>query len=163
MKRLNITSLISALVCVSALTLTVAVSVAQERTGDGKSAEGLCGAGCYLGCYEDGIDLSDAQKAQMRERVERHREATAGLRDQLRTLRQQSSATDVATNEASVRAAAQTRANMQVELEVAHARLTSELNNLLTPEQKAKRAELQRQRQDRLRNRRSRRELNRQY
>lgn len=158
MKRLNVASLTSALVCAGFLTLAVVVSFAQEKTGGAKSEKELSSVDCHLECYGDGLNLSDAQKLQMRERIERHHEATAGLREQLRTLCHESSSTEgvAAVNEATVRAAAQTRANLQVELEVAHARLTSELNNLLTPEQKATRLEQQRQRQERTRAWRSR-------
>ena len=149
MKRLAITSFTSALVL---LTLTVAVTLAQKETA-GKSDEGVCDANCYLGCYAGDLNLSDAQKTQMQERIARHREATAGLREQLRTLCEQggSNPDGAAINEAAVGAAAQSRANLRAELEVAHARLMSELNSLLTPEQQARRVEQQRLRQERRR------------
>lgn len=147
MKSLKIKSLVSALVLTAALIAAVTITFAQDRPGNNSSAEESCGAQCHLRCYGAELNLSDTQKTQMQERINRFRETTAGLREQLATLRQQSrAAEDGGTiNEASVRAAAQTRANLQVEMEVAHARLISELNALLTPEQRAKRAEQKRQ------------------
>ncbi|HEX8293306.1 MAG TPA: Spy/CpxP family protein refolding chaperone, partial [Pyrinomonadaceae bacterium] len=54
-----------------------------------------------------------------------------------------------AFDEAAVRAAAQARANLRVELEVAHARLFSQVYAVLTAEQRAKLAELHKQMQER--------------
>ena len=153
MKRLNINGLVSALVLTTALVAAATVTFAQGGAGNKSSGEESCGAQCHLGCYGAELNLSDAQKTQMQDRINRFRETTAVLREQLAALRRQSRAAEDggALNEASVRAAAQTRANLQVEVEVAHARLKSELNALLTPEQKAKRAEQQRQCEERRR------------
>ena len=52
---------------------------------------------------------------------------------------------DGAFDEAAARAAAQARANVHVELDVAHARMMSQIYALLTAEQKAKLAELRQQ------------------
>ena len=159
MKSLNIKSLTRALVFATSLMAAIAVTFAQEGASNKSSGEGSCVVECYLGCYRNDLSLSDSQKAEMQERINHFRENTAGLREQLTTLRQQSRAAEDggAINGAAVRAAAQTRANLRVEIEVAHARLMSELNALLTPEQKAKRAEQQRQCEERRREWRSRR------
>lgn len=165
MKRSNINRLMSALLIAISLMGVVAVAVAQKGAGNAKGEGGSCDAGCYIGCFGGDASLSDAQKVQIQERIERHRETTAGLREQLKTLREQSSSKEDGNpiDEAAVRAAAQTRANLRIELEVAEARLMSELRALLTPEQKARRAEQQRQRQERIRNLRSRREPTQQF
>lgn len=162
MKSLNIKSLVKALVLTTFLIAALTVTFAQEGAGNKSSGEESCGAQCYLGCYGAELNLSDTQKAQMQERINRFREATAGLREQLSALRRQSRAAEDGgvVNEAAVRAAAQARANLRAEMEVAHARLTSELNAILTPEQKAKRAEQQRQCEERKREWRVRRGTN---
>jgi protein CpxP len=52
-------------------------------------------------------------------------------------------------NEAAVRAAAQARANGHVEMEVARARMMSEIYNVLTPEQKTQLSTERQQREQR--------------
>lgn len=153
MKSLKVKSLVSALLLTTALIAAVTITYAQDGTNDRSSREESCDAQCFLGCYGAELGLSEGQKAQMQERIDRFRETTAGLREQLARLRRQSRDAEDggALNEASLRAAAQARANLRVEMEVAHARLRSELNAILTPEQKAKRAEQQRQCEERRR------------
>ena len=90
-----------------------------------------------------GLDLTDAQQTQIKQIAARYHESTASLREQLRASR--NAEADVlnggAFNEQAVRAAAQSRAAAQVELEVAHARMFSEMYAVLTAEQKTKLAE----------------------
>ena len=108
---------------------------------------GRHGPGGPLGPIARELDLSDAQKAQIKQIEDSFRESTKSLHEQLfksgggplEGLK------DGAFDEASVRAAAQARAGLQVELEVAHARMMSQIYSLLTAEQKAKLAELRQQ------------------
>jgi Spy/CpxP family protein refolding chaperone len=98
------------------------------------------------------LNLSDEQKTQIKKITDSFEESTKALRDQLRTLHE--SEPDPLNggtfDEAAVRAAAQARANVQVELEVAHARLMTQVFAVLTTEQKAqlaaKRQEFERRR-----------------
>ena len=85
------------------------------------------------------LNLTDEQKAQIKRIADSAEESTRGLREQLHSLHesQRDILKDGAFDEAAVRAAAQARANLQVELEVAHARTMSQIFALLTPEQKA--------------------------
>ena len=85
------------------------------------------------------LNLSDAQREQMRQIAERYRET-------FRTQRERGPAgrgggfdplAGGAFDEAAVRAAAQARANAQVEHEVARARMMHEMYGVLTAEQKA--------------------------
>jgi periplasmic protein CpxP/Spy len=101
------------------------------------------------------LNLTDEQKAQIKKITEGAEESTKALREQLRSLHesQRDILKDGAFDEAAVRAAAQARANLQVELEVAHARTMSQVFAILTPEQKAqlatRRQELEQKRRER--------------
>jgi periplasmic protein CpxP/Spy len=85
------------------------------------------------------LNLSDEQKAQVEKIRASFEESTKALREQLRTLHdsQADPFAGAAFDEAAVRAAAETRAKVEVELEVAHARMASQIFALLTNEQKA--------------------------
>ena len=83
---------------------------------------------------------TDAQKAQMEQIQERFRQSTQSLRERGRGERDGEGFDAFrggAFNESAVRAAAQARANRQVEMEVARARMMYEMYNVLTPEQKS--------------------------
>jgi protein CpxP len=106
-----------------------------QRGGRG----GREGRGGFGGRFES-LNLTDAQKAQMEQIAERFRQNTQTLREQGRGERDGEGfdAFKGGTfNESAVRAAAQARANRQVEMEVARARMMYEMYNILTPEQKA--------------------------
>lgn len=104
------------------------------------------------------LNLTDEQQAQVKKLVEGFEQSTKELRDQMRTMHesQPDPLSGGAFDEAAVRAAAQARANVQVELEVAHVRLMSQIYSLLTPEQKAqlaaKRQEFEQRRKNDQRN-----------
>jgi len=92
-----------------------------------------------LGHLSRELNLTDEQKAQIKKISESAEESTKALREQMRSLHEsQPDLMGAGTfDEAAVRAAAQARANIQVELEVAHARTMSQVLAVLTPEQKA--------------------------
>jgi protein CpxP len=101
------------------------------------------GPGGPLGPLAQELNLTDAQKAQLKQLVESFHVNTQSLHEQLMKsgggpLEGLSENFD----EAAVRAAAQARASAQVELEVAHAKLMSQVYSILTAEQKAKLADL---------------------
>ncbi len=136
-----------ALALVIALAMSVAVGFSQGRPGGGEHGErGMHGDGGF-GHFGHNLNLTDAQKAQMEQITTRFKESTKSLRDQLRNLHHNSdAAADSGTfNEAAVRQAAQARANIEVELEVSHARMMSEVFAVLTPEQKAQLAQQRQQ------------------
>jgi periplasmic protein CpxP/Spy len=108
-----------------------------------------------LGPIGRDLNLTDEQKAQIKKINDSFAESTKPLREQLRTLHE-SQGDPLATgtfDEAAVRAAAQARANVQIELEVAHARMMSQIFAVLTPEQKtqlaAKRQEFEQRHRER--------------
>ena len=140
----------------AALMMTVA-AFAQHRPGGpgghrGPGRHGGPGGPVnLLGHFSQVLDLTDAQKAQIKQIEESFRESTKSLHEQLRA--NGGGPFDALKggtfDEAAVRAAAQARAAVHVELEVAHARMLSQVFAVLTAEQRAKLAELHKQMQER--------------
>ena len=84
------------------------------------------------------LNLTDDQKAQIKNIQDSFRASDQALFDQLRTLHEnQTDPINGAFDEAAVRSAAEARAKVQVELEVSHAKMMSQIFSVLTPEQKA--------------------------
>lgn len=107
--------------------------------------------GPLLGHLARALDLTDAQQAQIKQITDSFEANTRSLHEQ---LGRGGGGTfeglgDGAFDEAAVRAAAQARAAVHVELEVAHAKMMSQVFAVLTPEQRAKAAELHRQHRER--------------
>ena len=142
-----------ALAFAAALTLSVAAFAQHGGPGPGGHRGGGPGmhrgpgghGGDLLGHFSRALDLTDAQKAQVKQLVDAFHESNKGLHEQMQKGGGHGpfeGLKDGAFDEAAVRSAAQARANLHVELEVAHARLMSQVYALLTPEQKAKVAEM---------------------
>lgn len=151
--KLNLTrksGLVAALVGV--LLLMAAIAFAQEGPGrpDGPGGGGPRGErgprGGGIPFLRD-LNLTDAQKAQIKQIVDNFESSTKALHEKMRTLRggDFDVLKDGAFDEASVRAAAQARASVEVELEVARARMLSQIYAVLTPEQRAQIAERRQQ------------------
>jgi Spy/CpxP family protein refolding chaperone len=91
-----------------------------------------------VGRFGRDLNLTDDQKAQIKKIQDSFRESDKPLFDQLRTLHQSEPDPMSGTfDEAAVRAAAEARAKIQIELEVSHAKMMSQIANVLTAEQKA--------------------------
>ena len=90
-----------------------------------------------------GLNLTDAQKEQIKKIHESFDEGTRALRDQMRALHENDTADPLSGNfdEAAFRSAAEARAKVQVEMEVQHAKMMSQVVNILTAEQRAQLAE----------------------
>ena len=90
-----------------------------------------------LGPLRD-LNLTDDQKAQIKKIKDSFEESNKALFDQMRSLRG-SEPDPMAGNfdEAAVRAAAEARAKIQVELEVSRAKMMSQVAGVLTAEQKS--------------------------
>ncbi|HEY1402511.1 MAG TPA: Spy/CpxP family protein refolding chaperone [Pyrinomonadaceae bacterium] len=131
-----------------------------ERGGHKKGGRGTRGA--FGGRFAEKLNLTDAQKAQIDQIAARYREAAKAGRQQRqgRGERGFDALGGGTFNESEVRAAAQARANAQVEREVAHARMMSEMYAVLTAEQKAQLAAERQQREQKRQERRSRRNAN---
>lgn len=84
------------------------------------------------------LNLTDEQKAQIKMINDNFRESDKALFDQMRALHEsQGDPMTGAFDEAAVRSAAEARAKVQVELEVSHAKMMSQIAGVLTAEQKA--------------------------
>jgi Spy/CpxP family protein refolding chaperone len=132
----------------------------ERHMGGGKEGHGM--REWFGGRFAEKLNLTDAQKQQMEQISARFRESTKALREQSRGSRGEGfDALNGGTfNESAVRAAAQARANAQVEMEVARARMMYEMYNVLTPEQKAQLATERQQREQKRQEWRSRRQTN---
>ena len=83
------------------------------------------------------LNLTDDQKAQIKKITDSFEESNKALFDQMRALHGSEPDPSAAFDEATVRAAAEARAKIQVELEVSHAKMLSQIAGVLTAEQKA--------------------------
>ncbi len=138
---------LSAAVGITAALLLMLAVVGLAQHGGGPGGRGPGGRGFHGGPPRDGLgpiardlNLTDAQKAEVKKIQTAFEESTKSLRDQMEAQRPDGPpdfAKAGAFDEAAVRAAAQARANLHVEMEVAHARMMSQIFNLLTTEQKA--------------------------
>jgi Spy/CpxP family protein refolding chaperone len=86
------------------------------------------------------VKLTPDQEAKVKGIYDRYVESTKGIHEQLAAAESSQDQTGP-FNEVAFRSAAETRARLQVDLEVAFARARSEAENVLTPEQKAQLAE----------------------
>jgi protein CpxP len=123
----------------------------EGRKGRGGEGEG------FGGRFAEKLNLTDAQKQQIEQIKTRFHESTKTLREQERAAGDKDfdAFSGGTFNEAAVRAAAQARANLHVEMEVARARMMSEIYAILTPEQKAQLATERQQREQRRQQRRN--------
>jgi Spy/CpxP family protein refolding chaperone len=119
---------------------TVAFSHGRGRWQGPPQGEGFRhGPGPWrgLGLLYD-LNLTDDQKAQIKKITDSFRESDKALFEQLRTLHQSEPDPMSGTfDEAAVRAAAEARAKIQIELEVSHAKMMSQIAAVLTADQKA--------------------------
>ena len=140
--RLNWKSFSTAIISIAALMiLTAMVVVSQGPQGPGgppRYGEFGFGHGPRVGFpFLRGLNLSDDQKAQISKITESLETSTKGLRDQMRALHEnESNPFTTPFDEATVRAAAEARAKIDVELQVAHARAMAQIGSILTTEQK---------------------------
>jgi protein CpxP len=141
--KLNLKKMSGFIVIAASLLLATVAGFSQQGrpagSPPGGGFRGGPGPRDGLGPLARDLNLSDEQKAQIKKITDSFEESTKALHDQLRTLHE--SEPDPLSggtfDEATVRAAAQARALVQVELEVSHARLMSQVFAVLTAEQKA--------------------------
>ncbi|HKQ51008.1 MAG TPA: Spy/CpxP family protein refolding chaperone, partial [Pyrinomonadaceae bacterium] len=136
----------------------------QERGWHRKGGEDRGMRGGFGGRMFEKLNLTDAQREQMKQIATRYHEGFKAQRQANRGERRGGfDALNGGTfDEAAVRAAAQARANAQVEMEVQRAHMMFEMYNVLTPEQKAQlaaeRQQREQQREQRRQERRTRRQ-----
>ncbi len=116
------------------------------------------GRGFAAGFALGQLDLSDAQKQQVRDITQRHRQQTEPLVQRLQQAMeaQRASIENIPVNESLVRSAAQDLAAVQADMAVEQARLHSDIFAVLTAEQQDKAKQLEAQAQARARERRQR-------
>ena len=133
-------STVIALVFSGLLAVTSGSSFAGPESGhEGHGPE----AGFHLKAFK-GLDLTDAQKEQIKTLMEQHR-ATMPKRDEIKSEKEQLKALIQAESfdEAAVRALLESKQKDRLDHEVARAKLQFDINKVLTVEQKAKLAERQ--------------------
>jgi Spy/CpxP family protein refolding chaperone len=98
------------------------------------------------------LDLSEEQRAQVRQVMEGHRDELRAVGERLRAAHQaqEVAVTAAQFDEGAVRARSAELAAVEADAAVLHARVHSEVFAVLTPEQQAKAAELKAQRQARV-------------
>jgi len=125
-----------------ATTATVAALAFSHRHWQGaRQGEGVrhgFGGRDGLGPLVHGLNLTADQKTQIKKIADSFKDSNKALHEQMKTLR--GSTPDPMSgnfDEAAVRAAAEARAKVQVDLAVSRAKMMSQIAGVLTPEQKA--------------------------
>src|SRR6267142_3648679 len=91
-----------------------------------------------LGSLARDLNLTDDQKSQIKKITDSFAESTKSLHDQLKALHEnEPDPFSGSFDEAAVRAAAEARAKIDVELAVVHAKMMSQIAGVLTTDQKA--------------------------
>src|SRR5882724_1801441 len=143
---------IAAVVLVLAVMAAIAVSQTMRRAH--MRGDGMFG-GPMLGYYVHKLDLTDAQQAQVKAIMAKEKPAIQPL--MLQMAQGHAQLRDLVINggfdEAKVRELASQQSQTMTELTVQHARIASELVQVLTPEQKTKLTALITQHQQRMMNR----------
>jgi len=145
MRLTNTKKIAGGMLLMLALVLSAITGFAQEGpAGHGPRGEGGHGG---IGFFARQLNLSDAQKEQMKQIAASYQQTIKNLHEQLRNLHQNEfdPLSGAAFNEAAVRSQAQARANLEVEMEVTHAHMMSDMYAVLTSEQKAQLAQLRQQ------------------
>ena len=126
------------LVIGAAVMLIVAAAIAQGRHGFG-------GPGGDFHRMLKQLDLTADQHSQVKAIFEKQKPALQPLMQQMHQNRQAMKALEASGpfDEAKTRALATQNAQVMIELEVAHARAKSEIMQILTPDQKAKLAQIE--------------------
>ena len=156
---------LAAIAVVGLLAVAGAAAFAQGPGGPGgpgRRGPGAGRGGPQAALPLRALDLTDAQRDQVRQLTEQHREQSRDLLERVRAARdaQRKAGEAVPFSEQDVRAAAQALGELESELAVSQARLQSEIQALLTPEQqqklqtmRAERAARAKQREERFRQR----------
>ena len=145
MRLTNTKKIAGGMLLMLALVLSAITGFAQGGpAGHGPRGEGGHGG---IGFFARQLNLSDAQKEQMKQIAASYQQTIKNLHEQLRNLHQNEydPLSGAAFNEAAVRSQAQARVNLEVEMEVTHAHMMSDMYAVLTPEQKAQLAQLRQQ------------------
>ena len=149
------------LIAVIAALVATGMAYAQGPGAGGPRGRGPGGPGGFgrgAVALLRGLDLTDAQREQVRQLRQQHREQTRALAERFQQAQDalRHAVEAVAVDEARIRTAMQQVAEVQTELTVLEARLQSDIHALLTPEQQQKAEELRAARESRMKERRER-------
>jgi Spy/CpxP family protein refolding chaperone len=138
-----------------AVTLLAAVGFSQTVVKAAGPGHHRGGFGPMMGFYADYLDLTDAQKAQMKDIMTKEKPTIQPLMQQLADSHKQLRQLETAGSfdEAKVRAIATQQAQTMTELTVQKARIKSQMMQVLTPDQKDKMAKFEARRQERFQKR----------
>ena len=139
LKRMSIVLAISGAVLLAAVAVGFSQDpVGRPHRGGFRGGPGGPGPRDGLGPLGRDLNLTDDQKAQIKKITESFEESNKGLHEQLRTLHEaEADPFSAAFDEAAVRAAAEARAKIEVELAVSRAKMMSQIGAVLTADQKA--------------------------
>jgi protein CpxP len=141
---------------VAALAVMLGAAIAKSQTADESAPPPMHGhefgmEGHMMGFFAKYLDLSDAQRAQMRAVMQKERPTLKPLMQQLRQEHEQLKPyAEGAYDEVKVRALAAQHAQAVLELTVQETRIHNELFQLLTPDQQAKMKEFEANREERM-------------
>jgi Spy/CpxP family protein refolding chaperone len=130
------------------------VSAQAPRAGRPRLGAGGLGGGLALRA----LNLTEAQREQVRQLTERNREQAGPTLERLRSAReaQRQAIEALPPNEGQIRAAAQAVAEVEADLAVQRARLQADIYALLTTDQQAQLQKMRAQREARLKERQQR-------
>jgi len=133
---------------IGAAVILAVAAFAQGMRGHG----GRGGFEHMLGFYADYLDLSSAQQDQIKAIWQKEKPTLAPLMQQTKQFHGQMNqlAQSGTFDEAKVRALATQQSQTMIELAVQHARIQSEMMQVLTPDQKTKFAQFQAKREQRM-------------
>ena len=140
------------------IAIVAALAAGVAAQGDGHRHGGRFGPGGFRGLAA--LDLTDAQREQVREVMQSHRDPMREAGTQLHEAHaaQRAAIETVPVNEGLVRSTSQTLAAAQTEMALIQARIHSAIWSVLTPEQQQKAKELKAKREARMQERRERRQ-----
>ena len=138
----------------AALAVLLGTAIAKSQTADAPPpmhGHEFGMAGPMMGFFAKQLDITDAQKAQMKAVMEKEHSTMHPLMLQMHTLDNQLKQYSEGTyDEAKVQALVAQQAQTLVQLKVEETRIHNELYQLLTPDQQAKMKELEANREARM-------------
>ncbi len=154
MKKLTVAILSIVLVAMGAMFIVAQTADKPEgKRGFGKKGFGKRGGQAMM---FRGLDLTEEQKAQMKQIRQSNRETIKPIREQMKANRQRLAELSANGNfdQAQVQALAAQQGSLSSQMIVERERVKSQIFQILTPEQKAKAAEMKAQRQQKMQERR---------
>ncbi len=145
MKKLTVAILSIVLVAMGAMFI-----FAQDKTGKADGKRGFGKRGHHrggMGMMFRGLDLTDEQKAQMKSIRQASKETAKPIREQMKANRQklQTLSESGTFDQSQVQAIAARQGSLMAQMIVEKEKVKSQIFNILTPEQKAKAAEMKAQ------------------